>query len=102
MPGRTGKRKPRIIYSRGFPYGAPKVMIRGGGTKDPAVLNYIKGLGFRYEGDIYAWSHYMDRSDFGPVLRILRDVYDCEVIPKDTMDKNYILDLDDPKFGRGD
>jgi hypothetical protein len=93
----------RIIYSRGFPYGAPLAMLRGGGTKNPAVKDFIKSEGFRWndsQSAPYAWSTYMDRSDFGPILKRLRDEFGCTVVPKDSMDTNYIIDLDDPDFGR--
>lgn|SRR5262245_12853568 len=85
-----------LIYSRGFPYGAPKVMLRGGATKQPEILALLKQLGFTYDGSIYAWTHYMDKRDFAALLIVLRDEYDCIVKPKASMDKNYVIDLDDP------
>ena len=93
----------KIIYSRGFPYGAPLVMLRGGATKDEAVKDFIRAEGFRWQMSgraSYAYEHYMDRSDLGPVLKRLRDEFGCEVIPKEGMDTNYILDLDDLDFSR--
>lgn len=90
----------RVIYSRGFPYGAPLVMLRGGATKDAEVKSYLKEQGFRWDGGSYAWQTYMDRSDLGPVLKHLRDELQCEVLPKDGMDESYLLDLDHPEFGR--
>lgn len=90
----------KIIYSRGFPYGAPLVMLRGGATRDPAVKSYIRGCGFRWDGGSHAWQTYMDRSDFGPILKNLRDGFGCEVIPKETMDESYLIDLDNPAFSR--
>lgn len=93
----------RIIYSRGFPYGAPLAILRGGGTKEPEVKDFIKAQGFRWNDSVrYAWSSYQDRLDFGQVLKTLRDEYGCEVIPKEGMDRNYIIDLDAPDFGRPD
>lgn len=88
----------RISYARGFPYGAPLAMIRGGATKKPEIQNFIKAQGFLYDKALYAWKHYLDRSDFGPILKKLRDEFGCEVSPKADMDKSYIIDLDDPAF----
>jgi hypothetical protein len=90
----------RISYARGFPYGAPLVMLRGGATKDNAVRDFIRAEGFRWDGKLYAWSHYMDRRDFGAVLKRLRDEFDCEIVYKNDMDLNYIIDLDHPEFRR--
>lgn len=93
---------PRIVYSRGFPYGAPLVMIRGGATRVPAVREFLKAEGFHWAGSRYAWSHYLGRREFGAVLKTLRDRFGCDVIPKDGMDVSYQIDLDDEKFGRPD
>lgn len=90
----------RISYSRGFPYGAPLAMIRGGATRDEAVKSFIREHGFRWNGASYAWETYLDRMDFGPILKKLRDEYGCEVVPKDGMDSNYIINLDSPCFAR--
>jgi hypothetical protein len=84
----------KISYSRGFPYGAPLAIIRGGATRDEQVKSYLRERGFRWDGTRYAWTHYLDRSDFGPILKTLRDVFGCEVVAKADMDKNYIIDLD--------
>lgn len=91
---------PRIIYARGFPYGAPLCMIRGGATKLPEVREFLKAEGFYWDGSRYAWEHYLGRQEFGPILKNLRDRFGCEVIPKDTMDSSYLIDLDSPRFGR--
>lgn len=90
----------RISYARGFPYGAPLAMVRGGATKDQAVKECLAMHGFRWDGRRYAWTTYLDRQDFGRILKILRDLHGCEVVPKDGMDENYIINLDDPRFGR--
>jgi len=90
----------RISYARGFPYGAPLAMVRGGATRNPDVKDALKIAGFRWDYTRKAWTSYMDRQDFGSVLRALRDIFGCEVVPKAGMDENYIIDLDDPKFGR--
>jgi len=89
----------RIIYARGFPYGAPLAMVRGAGTKDPDVKQFLKAEGFRW-GSRYAWEHYLGRQEFGAILKRLRDDFGCTVEPKDDMDTNYIINLDDPKFSR--
>jgi len=90
----------KISYSRGFPYGAPLVMLRGGATKNSAVKDFIREQGFRWDGSTYAWTHYLDRSDFGPILKTLRDEYGCEVVPKKDLPAEYLLDLDDENFSR--
>lgn len=92
----------RIIYARGFPYGAPLAMVRGGATRIPEIKAFLKDERFRWDGQLHAWTHYLDRRDLGAILKSLRDDFGCEVMPKDTMDKNYRIDLDDPDFGRGD
>jgi len=101
-PVRRVKRPPRstrIVYARGFPYGAPLAMVRGGGTQIPEVKEFLKAEGFRWGGR-YAWEHYLDRQDFGAILKTLRDRFGLEVVPKDGMDSNYLIDLDHPKFRR--
>lgn len=90
----------RVVYSRGFPYGAPLVMVRGGATRDPEVKSYLKAQGFVWDGSSYAWQHYLDRSDLGPVLVHLRDELGCEVLAKEGMDPSYLLDLESPTFSR--
>jgi hypothetical protein len=74
-------------------------MIRGGATKDEKVQAFLRAEGFRW-GSRYAWENYLDRRDFGAILKRLRDEFGCEVIPKDGMDRNYRINLDDPSFGR--
>lgn len=49
--------KPKnIIYSRGYPYGAPMVYIRGGGTKDLEVKDLLRAEGFQWNSLLYAWA----------------------------------------------
>lgn len=84
----------RIIYSRGFPYGAPLAMLRGGATRDAATKDYIKSEGFRWNGSSHAWEAYLDRRDLTPVLRRLRDDFGHEVVPKADMSESYLIDLD--------
>lgn len=93
MPG-------KISYSRGFPYGAPLAMIRGGATRDPDVKSFLRKLGFHWDGMRYAWTHYLDRQDFGGILLRLREEFGCEIVPKADMDPNYIIDIDHPDFRR--
>jgi hypothetical protein len=88
-----------LIYSRGFPYGAPLALIRGGATKQPEIRALLKQEGFQWDSGIHAWKSYKDRTDFGALLRVLRDEYDCNVMPKDSMDHSYRIDLDAPEFG---
>jgi hypothetical protein len=84
----------RVIYSRGFPSGAPLVMLRGGGLKVSGVLGYLRECGFRWNGARYAWEHYMYKDEFRDILLVLRTAYGCEVIPKSDLDPNYIIDLE--------
>lgn len=91
----------RIIYARGFPYGAPLVMIRGGATCDPEIRAYLRDeCKLTWDGTRYAWTSYLDRLDLGPILKTLRDRFGCDVMPKGGMDSNFILDLDNPNFSR--
>lgn len=83
----------RIIYSRGFPYGAPLVMLRGGATKDSAVRDYLKSLRFMWNPQRFAWENYMYKSELVDVLLHLRDELGCEVIPKTDIDPSYVVDL---------
>lgn len=85
----------KVIYARGFPYGAPLVMLRGGGLKISGVLGYLREEGFRWQGSgrpSHAYETYLDRSDLARVLGVLRDSYGCEIFAKKGMDSNYILD----------
>jgi hypothetical protein len=90
-----------IFYSRGFPYGAPLCMIRGGGARNAEVQEFLKAEGFRW-GSRYAWENYLNRREFGAVLKTLRDSFGCTILPKDTMDSSYLIDLDSETFGRPD
>jgi hypothetical protein len=83
----------RIIYARGFPYGAPLCMIRGGATRDPEVKKTIQAIGFRWDGDRHAWTSYEYGPEFAAHLRRLRDL-GCEIQPKADLAEDYILDLD--------
>jgi hypothetical protein len=75
-------------------------MVRGGATRDPEVKSFLKEQGFMWDGDKFAWYTYLDRSEFGPILKTLRDHYGCEVVPKSGMDESYLIDLDSPSFSR--
>lgn len=88
----------RLIYARGFPYGAPLVMIRGGATRQPGIKEFLKREGFQWNSQRYAWEHYLNRRELGKLLVTLRDQYGCEIRPKDGMDAAYLLDLQHPKF----
>lgn len=82
----------RIIYSRGFPYGAPLVMLRGGGTK--AAKETLKAAGFSWNGQRHAWEHYLNRPELTEVLLGLRSE-GYEIIPKAGMDSSYVIELGD-------
>lgn len=82
----------KIIYSRGFPYGAPMVWIRGGGTRDPEVKTYLKGEGFYWNGSRHAWESAMYADDLTTLLSALKGK-GYAVVPKDDMDPSYILDI---------
>lgn len=85
----------KISYSRGFPYGAPLALIRGGGTRDPQVKDYLQRMGFQWEGSpTFAWKSYMHADELRDVLKTCRDIYNCDVVPKSGIDPNYIIDLD--------
>ena len=84
----------RIIYSRGFPYGAPLAMIRGGATRIPVIKGFLKDEGFRWDGQRHAWTTYLHHDEFQPILRRLRNDFGCEVLPKSDLDPNYIIDLE--------
>ena len=84
----------RIVYSRGFPYGAPLVMLRGGATREPQVHAFLKWLGFHWNPDRHAWEHYMYGAEFKIVLKTLQGM-GHEVTPKATMDSGYVISLEE-------
>lgn len=88
----------KIIYARGFPYGAPLVMLRGGAFKDPVVRDAVKSEGFGWDGRLFAWKHYLYTDDLRAVLRKLRDA-GCEVVPKSDLAPEYVIDLDAEEVG---
>jgi hypothetical protein len=82
----------KVIYARGYPYGAPLLLIRGGATKHPEIVDFLKGNDFVYEGrPTYAWKTYAGLIATREILTILQDEYDCTILAKKTMDENYIL-----------
>lgn len=84
----------KISYARGFPYGAPLVMVRGGAINNPNVKAYLKARGFIWQGKpVFAWTHYMHADDFREILLYLRSL-GCDVVPKRGLDPNYVLDLE--------
>ena len=87
----------KISYSRGFPYGAPLVTVRGGATKQPDVRAFLKERGFSWDSRAHGWTHYMYGEEFTEVLWHLQDTFGCTVVPKDKLDANYILDLTRPE-----
>ena len=76
----------RLIYSRGFPYGAPLVMVRGGATKDPGVRADLKAAGFSWDSTTYSWRSYMGRDEFATILRSLVATHGCEAVLKSGSD----------------
>lgn len=83
----------KISYSRGFPCGAPLVMLRGGALKQDDVKRWVRERGFRWNGRTHAYEHYMYGEEFREVLAFLQDTFGCEIKPKDNLDPNYIIDL---------
>jgi hypothetical protein len=81
----------RVVYARGFPYGAPLVVLRGGALRDPEAKAIVREAGFRWDGARHGYVSYS--YDPTGVLRALRDA-GYEVVPKADMDPGYVLDLD--------
>lgn len=82
-----------IIYARGFPYGAPLVMLRGGGTRDSKVKAFLKQNKFRWDGEKHAWTHYLHGPEFKKILLQLKKM-GHDVRPKQGMDSNYVIRLE--------
>lgn len=90
----------KVIYSQGRPYGAPLTMLRGGATRDPDVKQYIKEVGYRWNGQRFCWEWYSpSNDDFRDILVELRDRFGCEVVPKEGLDVNYVIDLEGARRG---
>ena len=62
-------------------------------TRGDIAGNAIKAAGFRWDGAKHAFTHYLYGDAFAEVLVSLRDGFGVEVLPKDGLDPNYILDL---------
>lgn len=85
--------KPRkVIYARGFPYGAPLFMIRGGATRDLAIREFLKSERFTWDAQRYAWVHYLNRPECAAILAKLRDEYGCTIEAKSDLDTNYRIE----------
>ena len=82
----------KIIYARGFPYGAPLVILRGEGINDSKVKEFLKKNRFLWDTGMNGWSNYLNRDDFKKILLALKKM-GYEVVPKSDLDKNYIIDL---------
>lgn len=80
----------KIIYARGFPYGAPLAMLRGGGTK--TAREFLKAEGFTWDGSLHAWKHYLNAPELREILAVLQ-AQGYDVRPKDGLDPNYVIDL---------
>lgn len=89
----TNAKPARLVYHRGFPYGAPMVSLRGGATKIPEVRETLKGAGFYWDGAKYAWSTAMHRDELTNLLITLRDTFMLEVVPSASLREDYVLDL---------
>src|SRR5580765_8806613 len=76
----------RIIYSRGFPCGAPLVMLRGGGLNVSGVKGFLRERDFRWDYSLHAWTSYLNAPELRSLLNILRTAYGCEILPKVGMD----------------
>jgi hypothetical protein len=83
----------KISYSRGFPYGAPLVTLRGGALKRDEVKAWVRLQGFQWNSAAHGYQHYMYGDDLRDILEHLRDHFNCEIVAKSGMDANYILDL---------
>jgi hypothetical protein len=81
-----------IIYARGFPYGAPMVWIRGGGTRDQQVKDFLKEQGYWYAPEKHGWESAAYKADLLPILLKLKEM-GYNVIPKEGMDPGYVIDL---------
>ncbi len=88
--GFVAKPKKRIVYARGFPYGAPLFMLRGAATKE--IKPFLKEKGFQYDPMLYAWKTYLDGEDVRLFLLELQKM-GFEVVPKDDMRKELIVNL---------
>lgn len=86
----------RIIYARGFPYGAPWVCLRGGGTKDPDVKLFLAYLDFHWDSEKHGYVSYMYGIEFKEaLLKIKEEFPEMEIVPKADMNPDYVLDLED-------
>jgi len=86
-----GKRSTKIIYARGFPSGAPLAMIRGGGLREPGVVEFLKGESFRWDERRHAWTSYLHAPELVKILEILDEEFGLTIVAKNTMDASYIL-----------
>lgn len=83
----------RIVYSRGYPYGAPCLFLRGGATRLPEVKAAIKEAGARWDGQRHAWTAYAYAAEAAALLTDLRDRFGLEIVPSADLDADLIVDL---------
>lgn len=76
-----------IIYSKGYPYGAPLKILRGAGTRE--IKEYLKEKGFIYDKWQFGWINYLLDIEFLEILKELK-IKGYNIIPKKDIDKNYI------------
>lgn len=76
-----------IIYSKGYPYGAPLKILRGVGTKE--IKDFLKEKGFIYDKFYFGWVNYILDNEFLEILKELK-AKGYNIIPKKEMNKDYI------------
>lgn len=80
-----------IVYAQGSPYGAPKVMIRGGATRSPIIKQYLRSKDFMWDDRMHAYVTYLDKNGFLAILKELEENYGCSIRAKHPMDTRYIF-----------
>lgn len=83
----------RIVYSRGFPFGAPALYVRGGATRMPEVREHLKSLKARWDGTAHAWVMYGYADEATKILTEIRDRFGVDIVPKDGLDEGLVLQL---------
>jgi len=86
----------KLIYSRGYPFGAPVLYLRGGATRDTGVQAMIRDRGGRWDPGAHAWTLYMHTEEASAFLSDIRDARAVEIHPKDDLSAHLVLTLRDP------
>lgn len=63
---------PKAIYAQYRPYGAPKLVFRGGATRNPVVKAVLKAHGFRWDTPTKGWFAY--RYDVDEIADVLESL----------------------------